>query len=318
MKILITGVAGFIGFNLAEYLIKKKYTIYGLDNFDSYYSIALKKKRLTILNKNKNFIFSKVDIVNEKNLNNFFKNKKIDLIIHLAAQAGVRYSYENPSKYIDTNIFGFLNLIEQAKKRKIKKIMYASSSSVYGDNRNFPLKEHEELNPKNIYAVSKKLNEETAEMYHKIYGINFIGLRFFTIYGEWGRPDMFMFKLFKAFFLKRTFYLNNYGNHLRDFTYIGDAVKIIDKLIQKRTIGNYIFNVCSNNPQNILKIVNKFNKKNKTAVKMINMHKADVLKTHGNNSKINKFLKYKIFSNFDIFFDKTFKWYKENKIYNIK
>jgi len=243
MKILITGVAGFIGFNLADYLLKKKYKIYGLDNFDSYYSTKLKKKRLKILNKSKNFNFSKISIVNKKKLNIFFKNKKFDLIIHLAAQAGVRYSFKNPSKYIDTNILGFLNLIELAKKSKIKKIMYASSSSVYGDNTKFPLKENEELSPKNIYAVSKKLNEETAEMYHKINGINFVGLRFFTIYGEWGRPDMFMFKLFKAFFLKKTFYLNNYGNHLRDFTYIGDVVKIMDKLIKKKLMSNQIFNI---------------------------------------------------------------------------
>jgi UDP-glucuronate 4-epimerase len=318
MNILITGVAGFIGFNLAKCLLNKKYKIYGIDNFDSYYSILLKKKRLNNLKKNKRFVFSQLDLTDKKKTNIFFKNKKFDLIINLAAQAGVRYSLINPKKYIDTNIFGFLNLIEQANKHKIKKIMYASSSSVYGENTNFPLKESEELNPKNIYAVSKKLNEEIAETYHKISKINFIGLRFFTIYGEWGRPDMFMFKLFKAFFLKKTFYLNNYGNHLRDFTYIDDATNIIEKLIKKKIIGNSVFNICSNKPQNILKIVQKFNKKNKTKIKMISINKADVLKTHGCNNKIKKFINYKKFSNFEIFFEKTFKWYKNNKIYNIK
>ena len=250
-------------------------------------------------------------------MSNFFKKKKFDKIIHLAAQAGVRYSFKNPSKYIDSNIFGFLNLIDEAKKNKVKNIIYASSSSVYGDSINFPLKEKEDLNPKSIFAVSKKSNEETAEMYHKIIGINLIGLRFFTIYGEWGRPDMFMFKLFKSFFLKKSFYLNNYGNHLRDFTYIGDVVNIMEKLINKKIYGNHIFNICSNKPQNILDIVNKFRNNNKIDIKMTKIHKADVLKTHGNNNKIKKFLKYKNFSKFSTYFSKTFEWYKKNRMYNI-
>lgn len=315
MNILITGVAGFIGFNLAKYLLNKKYKIYGVDNLDSYYSILLKKKRLNNLRKNKRFIFNYLDLAERNKTNIFFKNKKFDLIINLAAQAGVRYSLKNPRKYIDTNIFGFLNLIEQANKHKIKNIMYASSSSVYGENKNFPLKESEELNPKNIYAVSKKLNEEIAETYHKISKINFIGLRFFTIYGEWGRPDMFMYKLFKAFFLKKTFYLNNYGNHLRDFTYIDDVTHIIEKLIKKNFIGNSVFNICSNKPQNILNIVKNFSKKHKTNIKMIPMNKADVLKTHGNNTKIKKLTLFNKFSDFEDSFSKTFEWYKKNRIF---
>jgi UDP-glucuronate 4-epimerase len=315
MNILITGVAGFIGFNLAKYLLNKKYNIYGIDNLDSYYSILLKKKRLNNLRKNKRFFFNHLDIADKNKTNFFFKNKKFDLIINLAAQAGVRYSIKNPRKYIDTNIFGFLNLIEQANKHKIENIMYASSSSVYGENKNFPLKESEELNPKNIYAVSKKLNEEIAETYHKISKINFIGLRFFTIYGEWGRPDMFMYKLFKAFFLKKTFYLNNYGNHLRDFTYIDDVTNIIEKLIKKKFTGNSVFNICSDNPQNILNIVKNFTKKHKTNIKMIPINKADVLKTHGNNTKIKKLTLFNKFSDFEYSFSKTFEWYKKNRIF---
>ena len=143
MNILITGVAGFIGFNLAKCLLNKNYKVYGIDNFDPYYSILLKKKRLNNLKNNKQFIFKQLDLTDKKKLNIFFKNKKFDLIINLAAQAGVRYSLINPTKYIDTNIFSFLNLIELANKHQIKKIMYASSSSVYGENTNFPLKENE-------------------------------------------------------------------------------------------------------------------------------------------------------------------------------
>ena len=318
MNILITGCAGFIGYNLSEHLLDNKHKIIGLDNFDKYYSVALKKKRINELKKNKNFLFLKINIADEKKLLNSFKKKKIDLIIHLAAQAGVRYSLINPKKYVEINIKGFFNMVLLANKKKTKKFIYASSSSVYGDSKNFPLKENEKLNPKNIYGLSKKINEEIANLKQFNFKINFIGLRFFTIFGEWGRPDMFMFKLFRAFFLKKTFYLNNYGNHLRDFTYIGDVKNIVLKLINKKINGHHIFNICSNKPQNILKIVQKFNKKNKTKIKMISMNKADVLKTHGNNNKIKKFLTYKKFSNFEIFFEKTFKWYKNNKIYNIK
>ena len=195
MKIIITGVAGFIGFNLAKKLLQKKNTIYGIDNLDNYYSVSYKKKRLKELKKFKNFYFKKIDIIkiNKKH----FKNIKIDTVVHLAAQAGVRYSFNRPAKYIDTNIIGFLNLIKFSNQKKIKKILYASSSSVYGDSINFPLKESENLNPKNIYGISKKINEKTAELYSKIYKMNFIGLRFFTVFGEWGRPDMFMMKYLK-------------------------------------------------------------------------------------------------------------------------
>ena len=315
MKIFITGVAGFIGFSLANSFLNKGHRVYGIDNLDQYYSIKIKKKRLNILKKYKNFVFNKVDIINYAKLFNTINNKKIDVIVHLAAQAGVRYSIINPNKYLDVNISGFMNLIKAIKNKKINKFIYASSSSVYGDSKKFPLKENDNLNPKNIYGLSKKINEEIANLKQYNFKINFIGLRFFTIFGEWGRPDMFMFKLFKAFFLKKKFYLNNYGNHIRDFTYIGDVKKIVEKLINKKISGHHIFNVCSNKPQNILKIIQKFTKYNKTKVEMISINKADVLKTHGNNYKIKKFIKYKKFSNFDLLFNKTFEWYKKNKIY---
>ena len=312
MKILITGAAGFIGYNLATKLLKKKATVYGVDNFDDYYSVSYKKKRIKELKKYKNFFFQKIDI--KKISKNHYKNKKIDAIIHLAAQAGVRYSFEKPSKYIETNIIGFLNLIKFSKQLKIKKILYASSSSVYGDSKNFPLKENENLNPKNIYGVSKKINEKTAELYSKIENIDFIGLRFFTVFGEWGRPDMFMMKLFKAFKEKKIFYLNNFGNHSRDFTYIEDVVKILILLIKKNVKGHEVFNICSNKPQNILQIVKRFNLKNKTKIKLIQMHKADVLDTHGNNSKIKNYLKFNKFANFEKIFDKVFNWYEKFNI----
>ena len=317
MKILITGVAGFIGTNIALHLLKKNNFIFGIDNFDNYNSIKLKKFRLKELNKKKKFSFKKIDILDKKKLFNYIYLNKIDTIIHLAGQAGVRYSFVNPSKYIDSNIAGFMNVVLGARQHKVKKIIYASSSSVYGDNKKFPSSEKDKLNQKNIYAVTKMLNEKIAEMYSKISNIKFIGLRFFTIYGEYGRPDMFLFKLFKASFSKENFELNNRGNHMRDFTYIQDVNSIVEKLIKINSSKNIIVNVCSNSPVNILKIVKKFTDKIYVKVKHVKKHKADILKTHGNNSKIKKLIKYKKFYNFNekLFF--IYDWYKKNKIYKL-
>jgi UDP-glucuronate 4-epimerase len=317
MNILVTGAVGFIGFSLCESLIKKKHKVFGIDNFDTYYSIEIKKKRLKILNKNKNFYFKKIDITHRSRLFNFFKKKKIDIIIHLAAQAGVRYSLINPKKYVDVNIFGFLNIIELAKEKKIKKFIYASSSSVYGDNKKFPLSENQSLNPKNIYGLSKQMNEQIASMYSKFFDLKCIGLRFFTIYGEWGRPDMFLFKLFKATQQNKKFYLNNYGNHKRDFTYVKDAVKIVLKLINYKIVNNEIFNICSNKPIKILDIIKYFKKKNNVEVKLIEMHRADVKDTHGDNKKIKKALKRIKFSKFYKCLETTYEWYKKNNISKI-
>ena len=315
MIILITGCAGFIGYSLSEHLLNYNHKVLGIDNFDDYYSVSLKKKRINKLKKFKKFYFLEIDILDQKKITNNLKKKKVDLIIHLAAQAGVRYSLINPKKYVDTNIKGFVNIVSLAKEKKISKFIYASSSSVYGNSKNFPLKESENLKPKNIYGLSKKINEEISNLKQFNNKMTVIGLRFFTIYGEWGRPDMFMFKLFKAFFTKKIFYLNNYGNHDRDFTYIGDVKIIVQKLINKKFHGHHIFNICSNKPQNILKIVNEFTKKNKTKIKKISINKADVLKTHGSNKKLNRNISKIKYSNFYDTFYKTFDWYKKNKIH---
>ena len=314
-NILVTGAAGFIGFNISNFLLNKNFRVFGIDNYDNYYSTKIKYIRIKILNKNKNFFFKKIDITNKKKLDFFFKKKKFDFVIHLAAQAGVRYSLINPQKYIDVNIIGFLNIIEQIKINNIKNFIYASSSSVYGDSKKFPLNEKHSLKPKNIYGMSKKLNEQIAKIYSQEFKINCIGLRFFTVFGEWGRPDMFMLKLFKSHIKNSHFYLNNYGNHLRDFTYIEDVVKVIGKLMNKKFNKHEVFNICSNNPINIYDIVKEFQKKNKLSVKLVEMHKADILKTHGDNAKLKKFgLKIQYTPFYKAFF-KTFEWYKKNNIY---
>ena len=318
MRILITGVAGFIGYSLAKKLLEKKnYKIIGIDNLDNYYSIAYKKRRLNTIKKNKNFKFYKVDIKEFKNLSNKIKKHKFDIIFHFAAQAGVRYSNIFPTRYIDSNIHGFNNLYHALNKKTLRKFIYASSSSIYGEQNKFPLNETLKPQPKNLYGVSKKINEIMAEFFSMESKMQFIGLRFFTVYGKWGRPDMFIFKLFKAFFLKNFFYLNNYGNHDRDFTYIDDVTEIMERLM-KKTIKNkhQIFNICSNNPINIKDTIKLFaNNYGKIKIKNVEKNSLDVLKTHGNNKKIIKFLKNVKFSNFNENFKKTFMWYKNSKIY---
>lgn len=320
MQILITGAAGFIGFNLSKYLLKNsKFKIFGVDNFNTYYSKSLKKDRIKELKKFYNFRFEKIDITNKKKLDIFFKKKKVSLIINLAAQAGVRYSLIKPTEYVDNNVLGFYNIISAANKYKVKRIIYASSSSVYGDSVIFPLSEKQKIKPKNIYALSKKINEEMADVFSEQFKIYFVGLRFFTVYGEWGRPDMFMMKYLQSSFnSSKKFYLNNFGNHIRDFTYIDDVCEIIKRLILSKNKKKYhqFFNICSNNPLNLSKIINQINKLTFKKPKIFkrSLQKADVIKTHGSNKKILSKIGKMKFTKIEIGLEKTLDWFK--KYYN--
>ena len=314
MKILITGAAGFIGFSFSKHLLKqKKYKIFGVDNLNNYYDPKLKKERLKILKKYKNFKFKKIDICINKKVESIFKLNKFDFIFHFAAQAGVRYSIDYPRKYIDANINGFFNIIENSKKFNVRRLFYASSSSVYGENKNYPLNEKEKILPKNMYALSKKINEEISFIYNNYYKLKLIGLRFFTVYGEWGRPDMMMLRFISSFYNNKTFKLFNYGNHQRDFTYIGDVVKIMELLLknQKKLNENDVYNICSNNPINLIKIIN-FMKKNgiNPKIKKISLQKADILKTHGDNKKILNITNHKNFLKWQEGIKKTISWYR--------
>ncbi len=317
MKILITGVGGFIGFSFANFLLSKtsKVEVYGLDNFDDYYDVNFKKKRISLLKKKNNFYFYNIDIRDKNKLYNFFKKKKFNIVLHLAAQAGVRYSLINPRKYIDVNIYGFINIINCIKRFKVKKFIYASSSSVYGESKKFPLLEDNKVNPKNIYGYSKLINEKIAEYFSKNNNIPSIGLRFFTVFGPWGRPDMFILKLLSSNKKKTFFQLNNSGNHYRDFTSINDINIILEKLCNKKITRNYIFNVCSNRPiyiKSLVKMIEKY--KGKLKIKNIPKNKADVYKTHGNNKKILNYLKIKKFSNFEVELKKTIDWFNNQNI----
>lgn len=232
-KILITGVCGFIGFSICRFYLKRGYFIFGLDNLNSYYSSKYKKFRLKKLKEYNNFKFKKIDISNKKKIFNLLKINSFQAVFHFAAQAGVRYSQTNPREYYNSNIVGFINLLDGCEKYKISNIFYASSSSVYGEQKKYPVNEKFNLNPKNIYAKSKFLNELIADFYSKRRSSKIIGLRLFTVYGEWGRPDMLLFKILKSYFKKKTFSLNNNGDHYRDFTYIDDVLNMTNLIFKK-------------------------------------------------------------------------------------
>lgn len=229
----------------------------------------------------------------------------------------MRYSISNPKEYVNSNILGFFNIAELSRIFNITKVYYASSSSVYGEKKKFPLKESENINPKNIYSLSKKNNEEIAEIYSNYYNIQFIGFRFFTIYGEWGRPDMLILKYIIAIIKKKIFYLNNYGNHYRDFTYVQDVVDNIWILLNKKIKNKHlILNVCSNNPVSLKFILDRLNKVfGKPKIIKRSKQIADVYKTHGDNHKINQITKFKKFTNINTGLDNLINWVKSNKKY---
>ena len=314
MKVLITGCAGFIGFHLSEKLLKNKnFKIVGIDNLNSYYSVKLKKSRLNILKKNKKFKFFKIDISNYNKLKKIFNENKFDIVINLAAQAGVRYSIINPKDYVQTNILGFFNILELCRIKKIKNFFYASSSSVYGDKKIYPVSEKSEIIPKNIYSFSKKSNEDIAEIYWKQYSMKSIGLRFFTVYGEWGRPDMLMMKYMIAKKNNQKFFLNNNGKHFRDFTYIFDVVEILKRLLSVKVKKNEVYNICSNKPINVNRILNKLNKLYGRPL-VVNKKRLsiEVLKTHGLNTKIKKTVNFKKFTSIDMGIKNLVIWAKKN------
>jgi len=317
MKILITGVAGFIGYSLADFFLKKKIKVYGLDNFDDYYSVSYKKERIRLLKKYKKFFFKKIDISNKNYLEKYIlKEKTFDVVYHFAAQPGVRYSLKNPRKYYTSNILGYNNLLSSLAKIKVKKIIYASSSSVYGDQKYLPVNEIRPASPKSFYGYSKLANEMTSNFFAKFYKMNILGMRFFSVYGEWGRPDMLVIKYINSQLNNRIFYLNNNGNHLRDFTHINDIVKILYKIVKVSTKKYHeVFNICSSKPYSVRKFIS-VSKKFIKNIKVKNKSKdlADVQDTHGSNFKIRKITEYKNFKSIEREIQLIIKWFKENNI----
>lgn len=267
MQILVTGVAGFIGSNLARELLKKGEIIVGIDNLNDYYDVNLKLFRLEDLNKYSNFTFIKCDISDKQALIQIFDEYKFDVVVNLAAQAGVRYSITNPDAYIQSNLIGFYNILEACRNYPVKHLVYASSSSVYGSNKKVPYSTEDKVdNPVSLYAATKKSNELLAHAYAKLYNIPCTGLRFFTVYGPAGRPDMAYFSFTNKLIKGEKIKIFNYGNCKRDFTYIDDIVDGIIKVIYKAPskqngadglpIPPYkIYNIGNNHPENLLDFV---------------------------------------------------------------
>jgi len=235
MKVMVTGAAGFIGFHTAKYLISRGDVVVGVDNINDYYDTSLKQARLNVLREfGEKFVFYEINIADREKLDSVFENEKVDRVVHLAAQAGVRYASINPYAYVESNLVGFVNILEGCRHNDVKHLVYASSSSVYGANESLPFSIHENVDhPISLYAATKKSNELMAHSYSHLYGLPTTGLRFFTVYGPWGRPDMALFLFTKAILEGGEIDVFNYGKHKRDFTYIDDIVTGVVKTMDK-------------------------------------------------------------------------------------
>ena len=272
-RVLITGAAGFIGFHLSMRLLKNGCHVAGIDNLNPYYDVKLKEARLEKLTSFENFSFYKTDISDKKSLEAIFNNTKFDVVVNLAAQAGVRYSIENPHAYVDSNIVGFVNLLECCRHNDVKHLVFASSSSVYGANTKMPFSVHNNVDhPVSLYAATKKANELISHTYSHLYGMACTGLRFFTVYGPWGRPDMALFLFTKAILEEKPIKVFNHGRMQRDFTYIDDitegVVRIMGRLPEPDPAWNgdnpdpgtsyaryKIYNIGNNNPVELMEFI---------------------------------------------------------------
>ena len=318
MKILVTGAAGFIGFHLCEKLLEEKYTVLGVDNINNYYDVKLKKDRLKILLRKKNFKFKKLDISD----NNFVKKiypiaKNFKVIIHLAAQAGVRYSITHPYKYIESNVKAQISILELAKKIKsFEHLIYASSSSVYGTNKKIPFSINDRVDsPASLYGASKRAGELITQSYSRMFNINCTGLRFFSVYGPWGRPDMAAYIFTKNIFQNKTLDLFNFGRMERDFTFINDIISGITPLIKiKKRKSNIhkIYNLGNNKPQQLLKMVSLLEMlcERKAKINKKRMQPGDVRYTYANIKESKKDLKFKPKTSLKEGLEKFVTWYK--------
>ncbi len=333
MSILVTGAAGFIGFHLCKKLLEKKFKVIGLDNLNSYYDQDLKRSRIKELNdfssKNGlNFIFIKVDIVNNSQIKQIFEDNlksktKITMVINLAAQAGVRYSIENPSAYIQANIVGFSNIIEESKNYDVDHFIYASSSSVYGGNKKLPFSETDQVDhPVSLYAATKKSNELIAHSYSHLFKLSTVGLRFFTVYGPWGRPDMALFKFTNLILKDKSIQVFNHGKMTRDFTYIDDVIEsiylLIKKLINKKIHKNIqnqapykIFNIGNSKPTNLEDYIKaiELNLNKKAKIVYEDMQPGDVKATYADTKSLENEINFKPNTSINFGIKKFISWY---------
>ena len=332
MKILVTGAAGFIGYHVCKRLISLGHDIFGIDNINDYYSPKLKFDRLLDLGiakedacvinnnvtslQNSNFIFSRTDIVDVKNLTEIFEQQKFDVVCNLAAQAGVRYSIENPMSYIESNVLGFSHILELCRGNGVKHLVYASSSSVYGDNEKVPFSIDDNVDfPVSLYAATKKSNELMAHSYNHLYGFSTTGMRFFSVYGPWGRPDMAYYLFSNAIVNKEAINVFNDGKMERDFTYIDDIVEGVNRIIDKGSgdVPRYkIYNMGYGKPVNLLKFIEYLEDSigMKTEKVMHPMQMGDVKKTWADISDMKRDYNYQPKISIETGIKKYVQWYK--------
>ena len=334
-KVLITGCAGFIGFHVSKVFLEKNYIVYGIDSLNNYYDINLKKDRLKFLTKNfKNFNFFKTDLSNKDKLEKIFKKNSFSKVINLAAQAGVRYSLINPDEYVKSNLVGFFNIIELSKRNNVRHFVYASTSSVYGMNKKQPLSEKDSVDhPIQFYAATKRSNELIAHSYSHLFNLPTTGLRFFTVYGPWGRPDMALFLFTKNILQNKPIKIFNYGKHERDFTYIDDIAKSV-YLVSKKTpykknkmkkkYFTYessspfrVLNIGNNKPIKLMKYIKQIelNLKKKAKKKFLPLQKGDIKKTLSDSSLLEKIIKFKPNTSIEHGVSQFVNWYC--KYYNV-
>ena len=335
MTILITGSSGFIGYHLTKRLLKSKINIIGIDNLNSYYDVNLKKARLEDLHKTSkkekvDFTFFQEDIENHAKIEKIFKKYKPNKVVNLAAQAGVRYSLENPSAYIKANLEGFNNIIELSRQYSIKHLIFASSSSVYGGNKKLPFNENDNVDhPVSLYAATKKANELIAHSYSHLYNLPVTGLRFFTVYGPWGRPDMALFLFTKAILNNKEINIYNNGKMTRDFTYIDDIIeslsRIIDKVPESDKNFNYmepnpstswapykVFNIGNSNPTQLLDYIEAIEKATglKAKRKYMPMQPGDVEDTSADTNRLEDWINFKPNTSIEKGVTEFVSWYK--------
>ena len=304
--VLVTGVAGFIGSALALRMLDRGDTVYGIDNLNDYYDVGLKETRLERLSAREKFSFEQLDIADRTGMESLFGREKFDAVMNLAAQAGVRYSLENPHPYIQSNVVGFCNILEGCRHSKVGHLVFASSSSVYGANTRLPFSERDNIDhPVSLYAATKKANELMAHSYAHLYGLPCTGLRFFTVYGPWGRPDMALFKFTKAILEGKPIQVFNNGNMVRDFTYIDDIVEGVVRVLDRpaapdpgwnseapnpsRSAAPYrIYNIGNNKPVQLMRYIEVLEKclGKKAQIKMLPMQPGDVPSTIADVSRL--------------------------------
>jgi UDP-glucuronate 4-epimerase len=331
MKIFVTGVAGFIGFNLSLRLLKDGYDVCGIDNLNDYYDVSLKKKRLAIIQENTGFEFIEGDIADREKIKTLFETHEFDYVINLAAQAGVRYSIENPHSYIDSNLVGFANILEGCRHSKVRHLVYASSSSVYGLNTNMPFSvRHNVDHPISLYAASKKANELMAHTYSYLYGLPSTGLRFFTVYGPWGRPDMALFLFTKAILNDEPIKIFNNGEMQRDFTYIDDIVEGVVRVMEKIPGANpewssdspdpstscvpyKLYNIGNNQPVALMEFIEAIEKAlGKKAIKeFLPLQPGDVPATYADVSDLSEDTGFKPSTSVETGIGNFVEWYKQ-------